>query len=482
MFFRHMSYENTLKLIIIIPVIGAFLLPLLGRLSAGLRNGLALAFTSSSFALSLSLVPLVMGGGSVSFFKGLPLGFDLYFMADGLAVFMACVSSLVSSVIVLYSFGYINHYRNQNEYYCMVVLFMGAMMGLVFSANLIILYVFWEITAITSWRLIGFFRKKEYVLKADKSFLVTVFGAVAMLLGLVAIYQQTGSFNIVDLQDMKLGNLAALLILAGILSKSATLPFHTWLPDAGVAPSPVTALLHAAVLVKIGVYVFARLFIVVFGLEGFWQAVVLLIAVASTLISAGAALIETDLKRIIAYSTISQIGFIFFGLASDNPLGVAGAMLYILMHGIAKAGLFLCAGIVEQNTKNKDITRLGGLIRTMPVTAVSFLVCAFSVMGIPPLGGFFSKYMVFAGAINARQFFISFVFLAGAIMTVVYLFRVFNLVFLGEEKAPFAKERQPVMVFSVALLALLSVLGGVFINYPAGFAQECARQMLGFVQ
>jgi proton-translocating NADH-quinone oxidoreductase chain N len=468
--------------LIFIPVCGSFLLPVAGVLSARLRNILALAFVASSFIFSLTLIPHVYSGATVSVYKRLAFGFNLYFTADSLAVFMACVSSLISSIIVLYSFGYISHYRNQNEYYFMVVMFLGAMMGLVFSSNLIILYVFWEITGITSWRLIGYFRKKEQILKADKAFLVTVFGAVAMLLAIIMVYQQTGTFDLPELRGFTLSNLAVILILTGIFSKSATLPFHTWLPDAGVAPSPVTALLHAAVLVKIGVYVFARFFLATFNLEQLWQTVIPVIAGISVVVSAGAALVETDLKRIIAYSTVSQIGFIFLGFCSGNALGIAGSLLYILMHGLAKAGLFLCAGIVEQNTKNKDITKLGGLITTMPVTAIAFLLCSFSVMGIPPFGGFFSKYLVFNGAIQAGQFFISGVFLVGAFMTVIYLFRVFNLVFLGEERMPHIKEGDKVMVFSVALLALFSLLGGVFINYPASFAQNAAGQLLGCIK
>jgi NADH:ubiquinone oxidoreductase subunit 5 (subunit L)/multisubunit Na+/H+ antiporter MnhA subunit len=364
----------------------------------------------------------------------------------------------------------------------MVVLFFGAMMGLVFSANLILLYVFWEITAITSWRLIGFFREKTHVLRADKAFLVTVFGAVLMLTGFISIYQQSGSFDMAVIKAHPVSNLAIALILAGILSKSATLPFHTWLPDAGVAPSPVTALLHAAILVKIGVYVFARLFLATFTLTQFWHTVIPIIAAASAIVSAGAALLETDLKRLIAYSTVSQIGFIFFGLAVGNELAVAGGLLYILMHGLAKAGLFLCAGIVEQNTKTKDITKLGGLINTMPVTAISFLFCAFSVMGIPPFGGFFSKYLVFAGGFTGANLWTGFVFLIGAFLTVLYLFRVFNLVFLGESKFPLVQESGSTMVISVAILSILSLMGGILIFYPYGFVQTIIANLVGIVR
>lgn len=481
-----MTQENLLLNAVVVPVAGAFVLPLAGRLSERFRNVCSLAVVAASLVFSFSLIPSALAGKAVTLAKDGPLGINLVLVADPLAVFMACVSSLISAVIVLYSFGYISHYENQNEYYSMVVLFFGAMMGLIFSGNLILLYVFWEITAITSWRLIGFFREKEHVLRADKAFLVTVFGALVMLIGFLGLYHETGSFDLAVIKEALKNNpvsdLCVGLILVGILSKSATLPFQTWLPDAGVAPSPVTALLHAAVLVKIGVYVFARLFLVTLPLTAFWHTAVPVIAALSTIVSAGAALVETDLKRIIAYSTISQIGFIFFGLATGNPIGIAGGLLYILMHGLAKAGLFLCAGVIEQKMKVKDITKLGGLIVAMPFTAVSFLFCALSVMGVPPFGGFFSKYMVFAGAIAGGRLFISALFLIGAFMTVLYLWRTFNMVFLGEAQRPVVREGDRVMLVSIALLALLSLVGGLLIIYPSRFAEAVVAWSFGVMQ
>jgi len=479
-----MKNELILLLVVFVPTLGSCLLPLLGNISVQLRNLLALLFVLVSFVGSLLLVPTVLSGGGV-LVSHLSLIGSNFFQADKLAVFMALVSSLVGAIIVLYSFGYISHYENQNEYYFMVVLFLGSMMGLVYSGNLILMFLFWEITTIACWRLIGFFREKSIVFKADKAFLVTVFGALMMLLGFIIVYQQTGSFDMSVIKEAlrynRIPNLAVLLILFGILSKSATLPLHTWLPDAGVAPSPVTALLHAAVLVKIGVYAYARLFVVTMPPAEVWYTIVPVIAGISALVSAGAALVDTDMKRIIAYSTISQIGFIFLGLAIGNEIGIAGGILYILMHGIAKGGLFLCAGIVEQKTHTKDITKMGGLIRVMPVTAVSFLLCAFSVMGIPPFGGFFSKYMVITGAVNHGNLWITFTFVFGAFLTIIYLFRIFNAIFMGEMKTPAPAEGSPSMVWSVATLAVLSLLSGLLINYPAQFVQSTVQQMLGMV-
>ncbi|MCX6101261.1 MAG: proton-conducting transporter membrane subunit [Candidatus Bipolaricaulota bacterium] len=257
------------------------------------------------------------------------------------------------------------------------------------------------------------------------------------------------------------------------------MPFQTWLPDAGVAPAPVTALLHAAVLVKIGVYVFARLFLSTFAFDEALRLVVASIAGASALVSAGAALVETDFKRIVAYSTVSQIGFIFLGFAMGNAVGAAGALLYILMHGLAKAGLFLSAGIVEQNAGTKDITKLGGLIRSMPWTAGAFLLCAFSVMGIPPFGGFFGKYMVLSAAVSGGEMVFGAVFLAGALLTILYLFRLFSKVFLGEPHGTLAQEKSRLMVACVVLLAALSLLGGLAVGWPSELARVAVSQMLG---
>ena len=479
-----MVNANLLLSIIFVPLVGAFVLPLAGRVSIILRNWLSFFLVIISLFLSIMILPICIEGGTLQYILQLPLDLNFTLYADSLAVFMAIVSSTISAIIIFYSFTYISHYANQNEYFSMVLLFLGSMMGIIFSANLILIYVFWEITAITSWRLIGFFRGSKDILRAEKAFLVTVFGALVMLLGFIAIFEQTGSFDLAVIREAQkikpLNNMVVGLILVGILSKSATLPFHTWLPDAGVAPSPVTALLHAAILVKIGLYVFSRLFIVNINPGIFWQNGVPWIAGVSALVAAGAALRETDLKRLIAYSTISQIGFILLGLATGNEAGIAGGLFYILTHGLAKSGLFLCAGIVEQNAGTRDITKLGGLFNTMPITALAFMLCSFSVMGIPPLGGFFAKYLVFSGAIASGRFAVTSVFVVGAFMTILYLFRAFFMVFLGNNNLQ-AKEGSLEMVSSVALLAILSLGCGLLANLPLKFLESFIVRTLGAV-
>lgn len=460
--------SNVIIICICLPLFGAFLLPLLGVINTRLRNFSALAFTAGAFLCAAFALPEVLAGSPLYIYYDLPLGLSFGFYADVLAVFMALTSSFVATIIVLYSFDYIKEYDHQNEYYLMVSLFIGAMMGLVFSTNLIFIYIFWEISAICCWRLIGFYREDITIIRANKAFIVTVVGALIMLIGFVGIFGETGTFDLAAMKGAHLPSWIVVLILFGVLSKSATFPLHNWLPDAGVAPSPVTSLLHAAVLVKIGVYIYARLFVVSFDIDAAFTIAVPVIAAVSALVSAGMALRENDIKRIIAYSTISQLAFILLGLSCGTEVGAVGALLYILMHSVAKGGLFLCAGIVEHNTHTKDISKMGGLYKQMPLTAVAFIFCAFSVMGIPPFGGFFAKYLVINGIISAGNIALGIVFIIGAVMTILYLARLFIKVFLGQTVSQ-AREGAPLMVLSVVVLAVLSVALGLSISLPSGF-------------
>ncbi len=465
-----MSTELVVLLTIFIPVIGSLTIPIAGRISKSARSAWSLLLGGATAVLPLLLIPFALRGGEEIFRHPFILGLDFTLVVDPLAIFMSIVSSFVGFLIILYSLGYIAHEENQNEYYLLVVLFIGSMMGLVYSSNLIFMYLFWEIIAICCWRLIGFYRVRDYVVKADKAFLVTFFGAVVMLLGFIQIFNRNGSFELVDLRGTMIPGTAVLLILFGMFSKSATAPLHTWLPDAGVAPTTVTALLHAAVLVKIGVYAYARIFLYTFDIPSGWKEAIPWLAVASSLIAAGAATVENDFKRILAYSTVSQIGYIFLGFSVANSDGISGSLLFILMHGLAKAGLFLCAGIVIHATHNRDVRQMGGLIKTMPLTAVAFLVCTFSVIGIPPFGGFFSKFLVIVGTVKAGAIWPAAVALFTAVLTMFYLLKVFSQVFLGEAKDS-AREGTPSMVFVVVLLAALSLLAGIFVAYPMKLAE-----------
>lgn len=469
---------------IAVPILGALTIPLVALLGRKVRTVWANVLAYGTVACGALLLPGVLNGlqqtvvnnGLLAF-----MGITDWFLVDALSAFVAVVAAGVGALIVTYSIGYIGGSDNETEYYTMVLLFIGSMMGIVFSANLIFLYLFWEIAAICSWRLIGYYRKPEFVKRADKAFMITFVGASAMLLGfiLVFIHAQPPTFDLAQLRGFQLAPLAMFLILAGMFAKSATFPLHTWLPDAGIAPAPVTGLLHAALLVKIGVYGFARLFCCTFALPPWATTVIGALAIGSALIAACAAMVENDIKRILAYSTISQIGYIFLGFAMlDNQVALAGGVLYILAHGLGKAALFLCAGVIEHGAGTKDIRELGGLMKKMPVTAIVFFVSALSVIGIPPFAGFYPKFMVIAGTIQKGQFALAAVAIFTAFLTLIYLLRVFNKVFLGDLSHAHAHEGTRSMLVSISIFALLSLVVGLLVAWPMGVVKLAAAQMV----
>ncbi len=473
-----MDLQTTALAIIAIPLLGSLLIPILGWLRRGKLTGyVAVALIGTAHVLTWTLLGPAQAGTVVSFkvpFYGNLVNLSL--TIDALAVFMAFTSSLIATLIAIYSLGYIEHGDHEPEYYFIVTLFLGAMMGLVFSTNIIFLYTFWEISALACWRLIGYFREPDYIWKADKAFLVTFGGAVLMLLGFALVYGQYGSFELADLKGKPIGAIALVLILAGIFSKSATVPLHTWLPDAGVAPSTITSLLHAAILVKIGLFGFARLFCNGLIIPQPWHKWLLGFALASAFISACAALQETNIKRLLAYSTVSQIGYTFLGLFAFTATGYIGALLYIMAHGLAKGGLFLCAGIIEHGTHTKDMTKMGGLFKKMPITATAYLICALSIAGIPPMAGFFAKWFVISGMMFGGYRVLAILAILTAILTLIYMLKSFQTVFLGQSRGEAHHEGTPVMVAVVAILAVLAILVSVFLPMPYALARMAAAQ------
>jgi NADH:ubiquinone oxidoreductase subunit 5 (subunit L)/multisubunit Na+/H+ antiporter MnhA subunit len=474
--------ESQALMVILVPLLGSLLIPLAGWASLRKATGwLAVLLIGSTNVLTWPLLGPAMAGRtasmSIPFYQGIAFSLNV----DALAVFMAFTASLLATLIAIYSLGYIEHSQHEPEYYFVVTMFVGAMMGLVFSRNLIFLYMFWELSALACWRLIGYFREPEYVWKADKAFLITFGGAVLMLLGFALVYNQYGTFDIAELKGKEIGTAALILIMAGIFSKSATVPLHTWLPDAGVAPSTITSLLHAAILVKIGLYAFARIFCNGMVIRPEVQIWLLAFALMSAFVSASAALHETNIKRLLAYSTVSQIGYTFLGLIVFTHYGYIGALLYIMAHGFAKGGLFLCAGIIEHGTHTKDMTQMGGLIKKMPITAVCYLICALSIAGIPPMAGFFSKYFVINGLVEGGHFVIATLAILTAIITLLYMLKSFHLVFLGKPRGEAHHEGSPVMVGVVAVLAALTVLSGILLQLPYNLVKVADGQRLADV-
>jgi len=463
---------------VLTPILGAFVILCLGRWN-NIQKVIAVAIAAFTSFLSVLRLPDILLGNIYTWQLSFIPGFDLFFRADALASYMAFVSSFVGTLIVIYSIEYMKSDAHQSEYYFFVLLFIGSMMGLVYSYNLILMYIFWEMTAICSWRLIGHHRNEpQHLLNADKAFLITIFGSTCMLIGFELLFQKTHSFNLAYLHGTVPAFGVTLLIILGIIGKSAQVPLQSWLPDAGVAPTPVTALLHAAVLVKIGAFAFARIFLTALVLPPGFKEFFLVLLLISVLVTACAALVENDMKRILAYSTISQIGLILIGFTLGNPVAVAGAIFYILAHGIAKAGLFLGVGVIDHYIKERDIRKLRGMATLFPANSLGFFLCALSIMGIPPFGGFFAKVLIILGAIEQQNIVLALGIGLGAILSILYMMRLWTMVFMGVPVDLKAGRKFDLMSLVVVILGILSLLTVGFLRYPIDMIANITNQIL----
>jgi NADH-quinone oxidoreductase subunit L len=396
-------------------------------------------------------------------------GFEV--LIDPLSVMMMLIVSGVGALIVLYSIGYMDGDREERRYFAYMALFVFSMLLLVQGGNLLILLAGWGMVGLSSYLLIGFWHDRpSAIAAAKKAFIMNAIGDATMALALFLLIQKAGSveFGILGGEyTSTVANLVALGLLGGAVAKSAQLPLQTWLPDAMEGPTPVSALIHAATMVTAGVYLIVRTHAI------FEQApkVADLAAGlgAGTLLVAGlVALVQVDIKRVIAYSTMSQIGYMFLGVGLGS---YANGMFHLMTHAFFKALLFMAAGIVIHSlTDEQDIRKMGGLRRLMPRTFIAFLIGSVALVGLPPFAGFFSKDSILAAAMDhgAYGYVLWVVGLAGTFLTGLYTFRLLFIVFWGEP-SPFVREHFHAlerdlsgltMGVPVAMLAVLSVIGG----------------------
>jgi NADH-quinone oxidoreductase subunit L len=398
-------------------------------------------------------------------------GFTL--LVDQLSVMMMLIVAGVGSLIVAYSVGYMDGEDEERRYFAYMSIFVFSMLLLVESGNLLLLLAGWGMVGLSSYLLIGFHQERpSAIAAAKKAFVMNAFGDATMALALFLLIQHTGRLDYAGVfaaapHGGAVANLVALGLLGGAVAKSAQIPLHTWLPDAMEGPTPVSALIHAATMVTAGVYLIVRchpLFEKAYVIEDLAAGLG-----AATLLMAGLiALVQVDIKRVIAYSTMSQIGYMFVGAG----LGAyPSAMFHLMTHAFFKALLFLAAGIaIHAVVGEQDIRKLAGIGRLMPFTKLVFLIGSLALVGIPPFAGFFSKDSILAAGLDRGWYgiLITVLGLIGAFLTGVYAFRLYFIVFTGEPSA-FAREHfhahhgkeGPLsMRWTVGTLALLSVIGG----------------------
>ncbi|MGD9616610.1 MAG: monovalent cation/H+ antiporter subunit A [Alphaproteobacteria bacterium] len=431
-------------LIVLLPFLGACLPPLTARSGRNVCAGATAAVTLTALLLLLANAPSVYGGEVIAW--GMPwvpqIGLSFTFFIDGLGLFFAALILGIGLLIIVYARFYLSREDPIGKFYAYLLLFQGAMVGIVLSDNVLLLIVFWELTSLSSFLLIGYWRHLPQARQgARMALIVTGGGGLALLGGMLLLGEIAGSYQLTEIlarSDLvKASPLylpALLLILAGAFTKSAQFPFHFWLPHAMAAPTPVSAYLHSATMVKAGVFLLARLWPVLAGTEA-WFLIVAPVGLATMLIAAWIALFKDDLKAILAYSTVSQLGMLTMLLGLGTAAAAVVAVFHILNHATFKAALFMSAGAIDHETGTRDIRRLGGLATLMPVIATLSFVAAAAMAGIPLSNGFLSKEMMLDEASRTVYAGLWWLFpvlaTVAALFSAAYSFRFAIVTFLG---------------------------------------------------
>jgi multicomponent Na+:H+ antiporter subunit A len=495
---------SLLHLVILAPFILAIFIPFLYKNVRQIHTGwFVLVLPVLLFTYLIQYIPAVSRGESTIASVGWIPSLDIYYTVyvDGLGLLFSLLITGIGSLVVLYSIYYLSKKTEAlHNFYVYLLMFMGAMLGVVLSDNLMVLYVFWELTSLSSFLLIAYWYQREKSrYGAQKSLLITVFGGFSMLAGFVLLYVMSGTFSIREIiaqldvvTTHALFLPAMLLVLLGAFTKSAQFPFHIWLPDAMEAPTPVSAYLHSATMVKAGIYLVARLSPIFAGhAEWFW--LISGFGLVTLFWGSFSAVKQTDLKSILAFSTISQLGMImsllglgsaaaYYGYGSDESefyvAATLAAVFHLINHATFKGSLFMVAGIVDHETGTRDIRRLGGLMTLMPISFTLAVIGTFSMAGLPPFNGFLSKEMFFTGVLRASQLDIFNVETWGMLLPVLaWIASVFTFVysmilvfktFTGKyqpEKLDKKPHEAPLgMLISPMILASLVIIFGFFPN------------------
>lgn len=458
------------------PLLSFVLLLLFGKKLKQLSAFLGIGFVGISFVLSV--LTLIERFSKLTYTKEfiwikigeshLSAGYEI----NQLNALMLFIVSLVSLLVHIYSNGYMKGDKRFPIYYSYLGLFTAAMLALVISPNLLQMYIFWELVGLGSFLLIGFYNNKESAKKAaKKAFIMTRIGDTGFLVGILFLYSKVGTFNFNEIfYAVQMGVLSphaltviGLLIFIGAMGKSGQFPLHSWLPDAMEGPTPVSALIHAATMVAAGVYLVATMY-PLFVASKTTLLIVSSIGGLTAIFAASIGLVQKDLKKILAYSTISQLGYMMLALGSA---GYVAGVFHLTTHAFFKALLFLSAGSVIHAVHTQNIDEMGGLWRKMRYTSSLFLIGTLALTGIPFLSGFFSKDEILISVWNQGNLLLFSIAIITAFMTSFYMFRVFFIVFLGEtsERTKRAHESSKWMIIPMLVLGILAVFSG-YINTP----------------
>jgi len=456
-----------------LPLAAAFIIPILGKIAKSVVWIFVTLVSFVLFILALYGVAVMQQIPMVVYKMGNwppPLGIVMAF--DSFSAFMVLVISILVFAGSLFSWRYMSHYTGQWKYYTLYMLITAGMMGVSITGDLFNMFVFLEIAAISSYALVAFGVDAEELEASFKYMVMGEIGGLTFLLAIALLYAKTSTLNLADISNtlQAMGQTPFFWTVLGMMLfafsiKAAFVPFHSWLPDAHpAAPAPISSLLSGIFIKVLGMYTTARIVFNVFGLSrdtapAFFN-VLLGIGLLSIAFAGITALSQRDYKRLLGYSSVSQVGYIMLGFGIGNYYGVAGAIFYILAHALAKGLLFFTSGSVVNATGTRDLSKLAGLGERMSTTAWSFRIGGLSLIGLPPLVGFFAKYFIILGALKGGFLWLAIIAIGLSVVTLGYLLKIENNVFMKKgrteaSKAPFTM--RIAMVFLVVLIVLLGI-------------------------
>ncbi len=439
-------------------------------------------------AVSLVIMPIALiGGPAFSYYVGKwapPFGITL--VSDNLSLLILLVVSIVSLLSLLFAFSYMNIYTSKRRFYALFMLMIAGMNGVVMTGDIFNLFVFLEIATIASYALVGFGVNHE---ELEASFKYAILGSVSsslILLGIAICYSSTGTLNMADMASFISSNgltkallFASALFVMGFGLKAAMVPFHAWLPDAHPsAPAPISAMLSGVLIKACGIYPLIRIFYHVMGVNPLMHTILMALGLLSMLVGVLLAVGQWDFKRLLAYHSISQMGYVMIGIGLGSPLGILGGLFHLVNHAFFKSLLFLCSGSIEYGTGTRQLKEMGGLFKKMPVTSTTCSIAALSISGIPPFNGFWSKLIIIIALVQAEYYTVAAITVAVSFLTLVSFIKVQRYSIFGElsENLRHVKESPFLMGTALIVFALLCIGTGILYPFFGDTILETARQ------
>lgn len=478
-----------------LPILATIPLYFIERQSGRMRDIFSQLVAGVTLILVAIMFPYISAHGEIgtAFPRVFP-PFGISFRVDILGYILALIAAGIWFLSTVYSAVYMDHQGSQNRYYPFLLLSLGGCLGVFMTGDFFSLFVFFELMSLASYVLVVHEETAAAMAAGYKYLILTLIGGLALFFGIVIAYELAGNVNIAPnnylfLENNRLALIAFISFLVGFGMKMGIFPLHVWLPDAHpVAPSPASALL-SGVMLKTGAYGLLRIVYNVYGLNFIlaagWQNILLVLAGTTIFLGSAVAIAQTDIKRRLAYSSIGQMGYVMLGTALLTENGLIGNIFHIFSHAVMKSTLFLAAGAIIYKTKKRKINDLGGIGYDMPLTMGFFSIAAFAMIGIPPLNGFVSKWLLAAGALDAGKPFYVFLLILSSLMNGIYYLPIIISAYFGENKEgkkwakPFS-ELKFSMLWPMGVLALACLVFGLFpFNYPLTWAETAAKMLLG---